>query len=320
MIYTIAHTLFLLFFLSPAFMLQSKNTHTHTPKIPLQKNFSKASHLRQKQTLPTKNKQFIIMIASYNNKKWYKLNLSSIFNQTYKCYRIIYIDDNSSDQTGDLVKKYILKHGFQTKTILIKNKSQHGALENIYNAIHKHCKDNDIIVIVDGDDWLAHPNVLSYLNKIYSDPNVWMTYGQAICYPRDTIHNACQIPTKIIKKNSFRKCDWVKTLKSYWPADHLRTFYTWLFKKIKKEDLQHENKFFTAATDVAAMVPMLEMAGTHSKFISDILYVYNQKNPLNLFKIKHNKQQTNCKIICKKQKYKPIFTQTSQNKSRLHTL
>lgn len=43
---------------------------------------------------------FVFIIASYNNSKWYLNNLNSIKKQTYKKWRIIYVDDCSTDDTN----------------------------------------------------------------------------------------------------------------------------------------------------------------------------------------------------------------------------
>jgi hypothetical protein len=43
--------------------------------------------------------------------------------------------------------------------------------------------------------------------------------------------------------------------------------------------------------DLAAMFPMLEMAGYKQSFIPDILYIYNCSSPINDFKININLQQ-----------------------------
>ena len=70
-----------------------------------------------------------------------------------------------------------------------------------------------------------------------------------------------------------------------WFTSHLRTFYAWLFKKIKIDDLKYENKFFPMAWDLAIMFPMFEMADGKFMFIEDILYVYNYDNSLNDCKV-----------------------------------
>lgn len=49
------------------------------------------------------------MIPTYNNipEQRYISNLNSIFQQNYKNYRMIVIDDASSDGTGEALQKYI---------------------------------------------------------------------------------------------------------------------------------------------------------------------------------------------------------------------
>ena len=51
------------------------------------------------------------------------------------------------------------------------------------------------------------------------------------------------------------------------------------------------------------MFPMLEMAGKRQEFISEILYVYNDNNPISDHKIKRKEQILAAKEIRKKQIY-----------------
>ncbi|MDB6081734.1 MAG: hypothetical protein JWO53_1006 [Chlamydiia bacterium] len=211
-------------------------------------------------------KSFVVVIPSYNNKNWYKQNLDSVLSQNYTNFRVIFIDDASPDGTGALVKEYLKEKKPKPQVKLIQNEKRAGALANLYNAIST-CDPQEIIITVDGDDWLAEKEVLAYLNKIYADPNVWVTYGQFIFYPNNTHGWAAKISDDIIKKNGFRDEQWYTT--------HLRTFYAELFHQIKKEDLFYNGEFYPMAGDLAVMFPIIEMAGTHSRFIPDVLYVYN---------------------------------------------
>jgi len=222
-------------------------------------------------------KPIVVVIPSYNNAQWYKRNLDMLVAQekNYKNWRAVYIDDFSTDGTGDEVEKYIKEKKFDHKIKLIKNKERHRQLHNVYNTVHT-CKNNEIVVIYDGDDFLKDDSVLLHINKVYQDPNVWMTYGQYEVHPTGQKGQCQEIPDIVIDQNEFRSYKWV--------SSHLRTFYAGLFKQIKKEDLMHNNDFFHAATDMAAMFPMLEMAGKHAHFIPRTLYVHNQDNPLNQFK------------------------------------
>jgi len=218
-------------------------------------------------------KKFVIVTASYNNIDFVSKYLNSIFSQ--KCderkftFRVIYYDDCSSDKTGEVVETYKQKFKLGDKFCIVRNSVKVGAHENIYNAIHS-CDDDEIILIVDGDDWLARDDVLEILCRVYSDLDVWITYGQYKKYPDGKIGACSEIPKEVIKANSFRSYKWV--------SSHLRTFYAWLYKRIKVEDLKYQGKFVPFGGDLAIMFPMLEMAGEHSKFIPEVLYVYNCVN------------------------------------------
>ena len=47
-----------------------------------------------------------IILTSYNKGKYLKETVDSILNQTFKNYRLLIIDDNSNDNSVEIVKKY----------------------------------------------------------------------------------------------------------------------------------------------------------------------------------------------------------------------
>ena len=240
--------------------------------------------------------RFVIVIPSYNNKNWYECNLDSVLSQRYKNYRVIYLDDCSPDGTGALVQKYIDEHDVNNRITLIKNTERKGALANLYCAIHS-CNDNEIIVNLDGDDWFAHEKVLSIMARAYRDANVWLTYGRYI----DSwggLGCCRKIDQDVITQNLYRK--------EPNAASHLRTFYAWLFKAIKLEDLLYQGAFFSMTWDWAMMYPMLEMSGGRFKFISNILYIYNTDNPINDSKVDGQLQIDLGELIQQKKPYQPL--------------
>ena len=143
-------------------------------------------------------------------------------------------------------------------------------------------QDDDIIVTLDGDDWLAHDQVFNILNRTYDTTKCWMTYGSYVEYPsgQQGIEASAYPPEELANKDfNFRKAKW--------RASHLRTFKYGLWKKIKYEDfLDWNGEFYKTSIDKAFMYPMIEMARERSQFISDILYVYNFHNPLNVHKVR----------------------------------
>src|SRR5690606_30026754 len=160
-----------------------------------------------------KNKRFVIVIPSYNNSQWYEKNLASVVNQNYPDYRIIYTDDASTDNTGNLVEEWVEKNNVENFQ-LIKNTERKGAMCNIYNMIHS-CEDDEIWVLADGDDHLAHNDVLNRLNEVYQNPDIWFSYGSYFDYPGMTRGCAKPIPQHVIQQSSYRTHPWA--------FSHLRT-------------------------------------------------------------------------------------------------
>lgn len=246
-------------------------------------------------------KQFVIVITSRNNKDWYQKNLDSALNQNYPRdkFKIIYIDDASTDNTAQLVEQYIQQRQQTNLVTLIKNTTWQSQMANHYRAVYL-CNDTDIVVHLDGDDWFAHNDVLKFLNKIYSTTDTWITYGQCRLWPGN-VHGPCApIPQNAIKNNSFRQQTWM--------YGHLRSFYAGLFKQIKLQDLMHASSFspMSPSPDIAFMIPMLEMAGNHVRFISQILYIWNRANPLSQANLRPNCCLEVLNLIRQWPRYEPL--------------
>ena len=241
--------------------------------------------------------RFVIVIPSYNNKQWCRKNLLSALNQDYPAFRIIYTDDFSPDGTGEEVEKLVSQYDKAGKVTLIRNQQRLGAMHNMYDMVHK-CEDDEIVAVLDGDDWLAHSKVLERLSNEY-DKGVWITYGQYRSTPDNRIGCSRQIPQSVIDTNGFRKFRWC--------SSHIRTYFAWLFKRIRKEDFMLDGKWLEMTSDLAAMFPMLEMAGPNQAFISDVLYIYNVLSPINDAKVNLNLQQSIEMKIRAMKSYERVF-------------
>ena len=227
--------------------------------------------------------KIVVITASYNNARFINIpgkgqmrtcqwNLSTIFNQNYSNYEIRYRDDNSNDGTDVYVQDFVTENNMWSKVKFVRNNQNLGALQNQYEEIMS-CDDNDIIVIVDGDDGIAHKDVFKFLNNVYSDPKIWLTYGQYRELHSCNIGFCCPMPYDVVRNNAFRGYSNIPS--------HLRTCRAWLFKKIQKEHLMLDGKFLRMTGDMATWIPMIEMASCgHFKFIPEVLLTYNDTNPI----------------------------------------
>ena len=252
-----------------------------------------------------KQNKFKIIVPSYNNEAWVEYNLASIINQTYKNYNVLYIDDNSTDNTYSKVKE-IVKNLPNWR--VIRNESNKGAAYNYVEYVDEFCTDDqDIIIHLDGDDWLIDENVLQKLNDFYNKNDCWMTYGGFVCWDgiRDepTLPNPQSTPyPKFIHDHKLYRQD-------DWRASHLRTFRTFLFKSINTEDLKSsiDNNYYWHASDLAWQFPALEMCTDSRIGVVDFFTaVYNQSKQ-NIVRTKERDNANNLKYeieIRNKKKYK----------------
>ncbi|MCX5922437.1 MAG: glycosyltransferase [Candidatus Dependentiae bacterium] len=240
-------------------------------------------------------RSIVIVTTSYNNKIWYQKNLESIFKQNYHNYTVIYVDDCSPDGTGQLVEEYIQKNNQGHRTKLIKNSERMGALGNYYKAICM-CNDTAIVVQLDGSDFLANDQVLSTINDVYANPDVWFAYSQFMMWPAQR-HGWNHDYQERHSEYGIREC---------FPS-HLHTFYAKLFKQIKLSDLMYKGELFQMAWDAALIHPMVEMAqAQHIAFIPEILYLYNDANPIGDDKVNRPLQRELEKFIKNKMPYAPL--------------
>lgn len=257
--------------------------------------------------------EFVFVVPSYNNAKYARWNLESLINQrtTNSSYSIIVVNDCSRDTTGQILEDFKKEHGLSDSFLkIIHNPIRIGALANIYATIHNHCKNHQIVVLVDGDDALPHNNIIKRLEKEYAQ-DIWMTYGQFIFFPCWPTGRQWGTTYEIDHEDQVNKN--IRSL--VYVAQHLRTFKVSLFKKIKKQDLMLNGSFYQMNADMAIMIPMLEMAApltpqskSRSLFIPDIMYIYNCGNPINDHKVDESLQISLEEVIRAIPPYNPLKT------------
>lgn len=217
-----------------------------------------------------KRNRFIIISPSFNNEEWVEVYYDSINNQTYDNYKVIYINDNSTDNTQNKIEELA---GSNSKFTIINHNENKGASYNYIEYLPTLNLDpEDILVHLDGDDWLAYPNTLEYLNNYYNEHDSWMTYGKFVTYPDLKLGNPQNTPYSDFIKN------YKLYRKDHWRASHLRTYKYFLFSKIDNSDLKskYTGEYFWHASDLAWAYPCLEMCPPEKIGVLDeVSYIYN---------------------------------------------
>jgi glycosyltransferase involved in cell wall biosynthesis len=254
----------------------------------------------------------VVVVCSYNNSQWSKNTLQSIFDQNYENFRVIIVDDCSTDNNVEVIQAFIDDNCLADRVTFIKNDKRHRKLFNLYHVLYQ-CNDDEIVFMVDGDDSIAHSDVFARINNVYEDENVWFTYGQyrnepaseAIAWGHKEMGYCRPVPKHIQRKQAYRYYSFIYM--------HPRSFRAWLFKLVKLEDLiadkieGFEGDFYPASNDVAMYFPMVEMAHTHIRFIPEILYIRNLHSDIVGFKVDRKIQTSSAREIRKKGCYSVLF-------------
>jgi glycosyltransferase involved in cell wall biosynthesis len=213
--------------------------------------------------------------------RWIKRSIASIRRQTVRDFRCVVLDDASTDRTAERAQRAI---GRDERFLLVTSDVRRYALENIISGIRRIATEpDDVVVHVDGDDWLRHRRVLEVLTRVYDGGDVWITYGSFQAWNgtwRDRLRRRPRrgfpraYPPEVLDAPSVRAYPW--------QASHLRTFRRFLWDQVRAEDLRDaDGSWYRTTSDLAMMVPMLEMAGSaHAAYVREMLYVYNEGNPL----------------------------------------
>ena len=88
-----------------------------------------------------------VYITNYNYGKYLEQSIKSVLNQTTKDFELIIIDDGSTDNSLEIIKKFENKP--QIKFIKQKNKGL-----NVSNNIALKLSKGKYIIRLDADDWL----------------------------------------------------------------------------------------------------------------------------------------------------------------------
>lgn len=214
-----------------------------------------------------------IVTTLYNCEDYIEKCIGSIIGQQFKDFKCYITDDLSTDKSKEIVELLIKD---DNRFYLIENDKklyQPGNYDQVIRN-NKLISDDEVIVEIDGDDWLPTSKVLGKINEIYQDKNIWITNG-SFKYTNGQLGFSEQQKIDLTLRKVRMTCS------------HIRTWRAFLWRKINEKDLKDVNgEYWKVSGDLAFMYPMLEMAGQeHYKFINDILYTYNAENPLNDHKV-----------------------------------
>lgn len=209
-----------------------------------------------------------IVVTTYNNEHWTPNLIKSIATQDYDNWTCLVIDDCSTDGTGRFYDQWAEQ---DSRVKVIHNPENYGKSTNLAElnlpATYDDISYDDVILFIDGDDWLFDEFALEYIAEVYSDSEVMVAYGKYVDYPSMTLPAGTQNTPYSHEVHEFNAY-----CMDHWRASHPKTMRFSIWSNIAS----HEFDGITFGDDLVMMFRAMEQVQEHQIVAMDeILYVYN---------------------------------------------
>lgn len=200
-----------------------------------------------------------ILIRGYKCAPYIDKCMHSILRQKVTDWEVLILLDTATEEDKKAAEAYVCD-----KVMVSINPERMGVAYNIYNGIHMMCpEDEDVIVIVDADDWLRD-DALKVVDKAYRKKKCLATYGSFNFSVKLTKSRICKQYPQAVKVRSYK-----------WHGTHLKTFKFKVFKHVPEDYFKWKKEWLIAASDLALMFPVMELAGNSNCYhIKEPIYYY----------------------------------------------
>ena len=219
-----------------------------------------------------------IVTCTHNGTDYLRQCLRSLEMQTFRGFDVCIVDDASTNPGHrELIDDCVQRNDW----LAVFKEEQRGGLHSFIQGVQAlDPDDEDVICVLDGDDWLAQERSLEIVHQAYQDPEVWVTYGSLETLPPGQVDQQFlkeKVPESVFEEGKLRLAPYVFL--------HMQTFKAFLWKQVEDEDLRApDGDYFRVCGDRARFYPVLEMGRGHIHRIDQIIYTYNMSNPQSHFR------------------------------------
>lgn len=211
--------------------------------------------------------KFIVVVTVRNAEPWIARCLKSIQVQAFSNFTCYVVDDVSADRTSQIIDAFCKR---DDRFRLIQNTERKWQARNTVEVPRRvSISPEDVIVLIDGDDWLSTPIAFTELRVAYSK-GAWLTYGQLVESDGHPTRFGVY-PKRIAEEGDF--ADWV------WCATPPRSFKRFLLDELKNEDFQIDGEWPKLSGDICVIMPMMQLACERAVGITTPIYSYNVETP-----------------------------------------
>lgn len=237
-------------------------------------------------------RKIVVVSPMWNAESYIQKCILSVAQQDYSNYQHIIVDDCSEDSSVDVAKKTIqsLHESIRDNFVLIQNKEKQYAIGNQLHAVENYVSEDDIVILLDGDDWLVNnPTIFHYYNDLYAQ-GYEFTYGSMRSIADNIPLIAQEYPTEIKKNKSYRShlFNWKI------PYTHLRTCLGKHFQDLDQNKFKVNSYWMRSGADNPLFYELIEKIDSEKIYCNkEIVCNYNDASPYNDYKINGQEQNMN---------------------------
>ena len=242
------------------------------------------------------NQRRIVVVSPFwNAENYVAKNILSVAAQDYDNYIHILIDDNSNDNSKSVAEETInsLSENRKNNIITYTNNRNKGCIVNQLDAISKYVDKEDIVILLDGDDWLINNNtIFHYYNDLYYQ-GYEFTYGSMWSVVDNIPLIAQEYPIEVRENKTYRNhlFNWKI------PYTHLRTCLGKYFDDINEEVFKIDGEWMKSGADNPLFYELVEKIDQDKIYCNrEIVCNYNDASPYNDYKIKGDEQNRNADL------------------------
>lgn len=208
--------------------------------------------------------RFVFISPFRNCAPFLKECAESLLKQKRGDWVAFFRDDCSDDEGANLIPS-------DPRIFVQRNSSRLGGLGSVHEGIvSNNLSNEDIVCVLDGDDYLVGDDVLDVISSIYEEKGCLVSYGQYENNNGDSGH------CRAYSREDFgriRSCGFI--------ASHLKTFRYKVYAEAMRRDpncdryRNDDGAFFDMAWDIALMTPLMELVGFEGvAFNPKVVYHY----------------------------------------------
>lgn len=224
-------------------------------------------------TQPITQSKCIVFMPARNCEMYAAEALRSLARQVHEDIFVVYVDDASEDQTGQIAQHH-LNSLFPGRHVYIRNDVRFGKSRNIWEHLRPRAKSAEFIAILDADDRLEDPTILAEMAACYAGGQdvVWSNFFTDTGFKGQ---NGALDPARSPRMQG-------------WRTSHFFSFRAALLGNIPESYFKDtKGNWFMGACDVALALPILDQTRNYA-FIPKLAYRYTASNLYSLHNMDQN--------------------------------